>query len=74
MNKVKAKNYYHLSVKYFSRKKGQAAVSAAAYRRGEKLYDHYYGKVYDFTMKTGIVFKRVLLPLNAPSRLSDSAA
>ena len=59
-------------MKYFSRRKGQSAVSAAAYRRGERLYDRYYGRTYDFTRKTGIVFKRVLLPSNAPDRFYDS--
>lgn len=62
---------YHLSVKYISRGKGRTAIAAAAYRSGEKLYDHYYGETHDFTEKRGIVYTEILLPENAPSEFRD---
>ena len=40
---------YHFHVDRISRSKGQTAVSAAAYRSGEKLHDYYYGEEPDYT-------------------------
>jgi uncharacterized membrane protein len=57
---------YHLTVKAISRSKGKSAVSSAAYRSGEKLYDEYNNISYDFTRKTGIKYTGILLPVNAP--------
>lgn len=62
---------YHLSVKYFSRRKGQSAVAAAAYRSGEKLYDRYYGLAHDFTNKSGILHTAILLPESVPREFYD---
>ena len=42
---------YHFSVKTISRGAGRSAVAAAAYRSGEKLTCHYYGKEQDYTKK-----------------------
>ena len=64
---------YHLDVRYFSRRRGQAIISAAAYRSGERLKDHYYGESHDFTIKGGIVHTMILLPDNAPPEYSDRA-
>lgn len=62
---------YHLSIKYVSRRKGQAAVQAAAYRSGEKLRDCYYGLTYDYTKKGGIVYNNILLPPTTPKEYAD---
>ena len=58
---------YHLSVKVGSRGKGKSAVSAAAYRSGEKLYDKETGLTYDYTRKRGVVFSEIALCKNAPA-------
>jgi ATP-dependent exoDNAse (exonuclease V), alpha subunit - helicase superfamily I member len=57
---------YHIAVKYCSRRKGQSAGAVASYRSGQRLEDHYYGEVHDFTNKGGIVHSWIQLPLNAP--------
>jgi len=62
---------YHLSVKYFSRRKGQSIVAAAAYRSGDRLNDRYYGVTHDFTVKGGIVYTNILLPAGASEKLSE---
>lgn len=49
---------YHFHVTQISRGKGQTAVSAAAYRAGEKLRDNYYGKEPDYTKKGGVLYKQ----------------
>jgi ATP-dependent exoDNAse (exonuclease V) alpha subunit len=62
---------FHLSVKYVSRRKGQAVVAAAAYRSGERLNDRYYGLTHDFTNKGGIAYTTILLPPDAPRNYAD---
>ena len=62
---------YHLSIKISSRGKGKSAVSASAYRSGEKIKNEYDGIVHDFTRKGGIAHTEILLPQNAPQEFSD---
>ena len=57
---------YHLSIKIFSRSGGRSAISCAAYRSGEKLYNEETGITFDYTHKHGIVMNEILLPDNAP--------
>ena len=59
---------FHLSVKMMSRGKGKSAVSAAAYRSGEKITSDYDGITHDYTRKRGVVMTVILLPRNAPIR------
>lgn len=59
---------YHLSVKYVSRNQGRSAIAAAAYRSGERLYDRYYGIFQDYSCRTDVVHKEIILPINAPER------
>ena len=42
---------FHFSVKAISRSAGRSAVACSAYRSGEKLEDHYQGKIQDYTKK-----------------------
>jgi ATP-dependent exoDNAse (exonuclease V) alpha subunit len=58
-------------VKNYSRGKGYAVLSAAAYRCGKRLNDRYYGKIHDYTHKRGIVHSQILLPSTAPEEYSD---
>ena len=62
---------YHCSIKIISRGKGKSAVAAAAYRSGEKMTNDYDGTTHDFTRKSGVVHKEILLPDNAPREYAD---
>jgi len=65
---------YHLSIKIFSRGKGEASVvQKAAYRAAELLRSEYEDESYDYTRKQGIVHKEILLPENAPAAYTDRA-
>ena len=54
---------FHLSIKIVTRGKGKSAVSAAAYRSGEKIVNEYDGEVHDYSRKRGVVDKIILLPV-----------
>ena len=62
---------YHFSVTQIKRSAGQSAIAAAAYRAGEKLHSDYYGQDSDYTRKSGVVDKGVLLPSHVPRQYSD---
>ncbi|MBO6241566.1 MAG: MobA/MobL family protein [Butyrivibrio sp.] len=62
---------YHCSIKIIGRNGGRSAVSAAAYRSGEKLYSNETGLIHDYTRKGGVVMNEIILPDNAPARLLD---
>ena len=57
---------YHFSIKIISRGKGASAVAKAAYRAAEAIKSGYDGLTHDYTRKSGIVHKEILLPENAP--------
>ncbi len=62
---------YHLSIKHISRSTGRSAVSAAAYRSREKLYDERQGMTFDYTKKKDLAHAEIVLPANAPERWKD---
>ncbi len=62
---------YHFSAQVISRSQGRSSVAAAAYRSSEKLLDERTGNVHDFTKKSDVVDKEILLPKDAPSSLSN---
>ena len=62
---------YHLSIKHVSRSTGRSAVSAAAYRSREKLYDERQGVTFDYTKKKDLAYAEIILPENAPKRWKD---
>ncbi|CAM5272670.1 Ti-type conjugative transfer relaxase TraA [Sphingobium scionense] len=64
---------FHFSVQVISRAVGRSAVSAAAYRAGERLHDERLDRDHDFTSKAGVVHSEILLPEGAPERFSDRA-
>ena len=64
---------YHFHVTQIGRSKGYSAVSAAAYRSGEKIYDDYYGETQDYTKKGGVIKTEILAPDYVPERLCDRA-
>lgn len=59
---------YFLNLKTFGRSGGSSAVSAAAYRSGERIRDERTGRVYDHTDRQDVMHKEVVLP----SRLAES--
>jgi predicted nucleic acid-binding Zn-ribbon protein len=62
---------YHLNMNIVSRGKGASVVQKAAYRAAEALKSEYDGEVHDYTRKSGIAHKDILLPINAPVEYSD---
>ena len=62
---------YHCSIKIIGRNGGRSAVSAAAYRSGEKLTSEETGIIHDYTRKGGVIMNEIILPDNAPDRLLD---
>jgi hypothetical protein len=70
---------------YLSRSSGRSAVGAAAYQAAEKLHATAYvayqsGEkiidkndqiIHDYTRKTGVVHKEIMLPENAPKEFAD---
>lgn len=62
---------FHMAVRPIRRAQGRSAVAAAAYRAGQKLYDARYGRVRNFSAKTGVIHSEILLPAGAPERFAD---
>ena len=62
---------FHFSVTQIKRSAGQSAITAAAYRAGEKLYSDLYGEYSDYTRKRGIVETGILLPSFAPKEYEN---
>ena len=59
MNRVAV---YYLNIKSFGRATNSSAVSAAAYRAGERLHDERTGKTYDHSARQDIMHKEIVLP------------
>jgi hypothetical protein len=59
---------YFLHIKTFGRSGGSSAVSAAAYRAGERIRDERTGRTYDHTDRQDIMHKEIVLP----TRFADS--
>jgi ATP-dependent exoDNAse (exonuclease V) alpha subunit len=53
---------YFLNLKNFGRANGSSAVSAAAYRSGERLRDERTGRTYDHTERQDVLHKEIILP------------
>jgi len=58
---------FSMRVQQIKRSAGQSPVAAAAYRAGERLHDERQGITHDYTRKTGIVHKEIMVPDNAPA-------
>jgi len=57
---------YHFSVQVIGRASGRSAVSAAAYRAGERLHDERLDRPQDFRARSGVEHSEIMLPENAP--------
>ena len=53
---------YFLNLKTFGRANGSSAVSAAAYRAGERIRDERSGKIYDHSDRRDVMHKEIILP------------
>src|ERR1700688_162415 len=53
---------YFLNLKTFGRSGGSSAVSAAAYRAGERIHDERTGRTYDHTDRSDVLHKEIILP------------
>jgi ATP-dependent exoDNAse (exonuclease V) alpha subunit len=53
---------YFLNLKTFGRSGGSSAVSAAAYRSGERIRDERTGRTYDHTDRQDVLHKEILVP------------
>ncbi len=62
---------YHCSIQNISRSDGRSIVACAAYRAGEKLECDTYGKLQDYTRKTGIEYTQIFAPSGANLDLLD---
>lgn len=62
---------YHFNVKMVSRSDGGCCVASASYIAGEKIKNERDGKTHDYTNKSEVVYKEILLPTNAPPEHRD---
>lgn len=62
---------YHFSTQVFTRSKGHSAVGKAAYRAAEKLHDERLEKTFDYSKKSDVFYKEIMLSKNAPERFLD---
>jgi ATP-dependent exoDNAse (exonuclease V) alpha subunit len=53
---------YFLNLKTFGRSDGSSAVSAAAYRAGERIRDERTGRTYDHSGRQDVMHKEILVP------------
>jgi ATP-dependent exoDNAse (exonuclease V) alpha subunit len=53
---------YFLNMKTFGRSGGSSAVSAAAYRAGERMRDERTGKTFDHSSRQDVMHKEIVLP------------
>lgn len=58
---------FSMRVQQIKRSNGQSPVAAAAYRAGERLHDERQGMTHDYSRKSGVVHKEIMLPENAPA-------
>jgi hypothetical protein len=62
---------YHFHAQIIKGSVGRSAVAAAAYRAGEKLHDEKQDVDHDYSRKTGVVWREIYLPDNAPEEFYD---
>lgn len=62
---------YHFSVQVISRSQGRSSVASSAYRSAENLTDERTGLAHDFTKKSDVIEKDILLPKGSPEWMSN---
>jgi hypothetical protein len=59
---------YFLRCEHISRKNGSQVTQAAAYRAGERIRDERTGEIYDYSDRSDVVYKEVVLPAELSGR------
>jgi len=59
---------YFLRCKHISRKNGSQVTHAAAYRAGERIRDERTGEIYDYSARSDVAYKEVVLPAELSGR------
>lgn len=59
---------YHLSTKPVPRAAGRSAPAAAAYRAGDRVFEHATGQTWDYSRKQGVEHSEIVLPTSAEQR------
>lgn len=59
---------YFLRCEHISRKNGSQVTQAAAYRAGERIRDARTGEIYDYSDRSDVVYKEVVLPAELSGR------
>jgi len=62
---------FHLSVKAIGRANGRSATAAAAYRAATRIEDERTGLTHDYTRKTGVAYREIVVPDGAPHWAQD---
>lgn len=60
-----------VSTKSISRSNGQSAVASASYRAGVELDDKRYGKIHDYSKRSGVMSADIILPTALASAYTD---
>jgi ATP-dependent exoDNAse (exonuclease V) alpha subunit len=58
---------FSMRIQQIKRSGGRSAVAAAAYRSGERLRDERSGIVHDYSRRSGVEHKEILIPDDAPA-------
>lgn len=61
----------HYDIKIVQRSNHQSTVASAAYQSGKWLFSEYDQKQKYYSHKSEIIYKKVLLPANAPPEYKD---
>ena len=64
---------YYFKISSISRGAGRKVISAAAYRSGERIRDERGGRSYNFSHRTDVTHKEILLPSGLDTTQSDWA-
>ena len=62
---------FHFSIEVLKRTEGKSAVSAAAWRANQKLFDNRLGRTANMPKDKRVIFKKILAPPSTPPDLLD---
>lgn len=64
---------YRFAAGVIARGRGHSSTAAAAYRAGERITDERTGQTYDYSRRSGVVWKGIYAPQGAPEWMQDRA-
>ncbi len=62
---------FHLNAKIIKRSSGHSSVAAAAYCSASRLKDERLDEISDYRLKRGVIYSKIMAPINAPAWSSD---